>query len=67
MVLNNPMRPGSEFGGETNEVVFLYPDGREEAMPVLQKLDVGREIIRRVVEITPRPAKRSPAKRKGRK
>jgi phosphopantothenoylcysteine decarboxylase/phosphopantothenate--cysteine ligase len=58
MVLNNPLRPGSEFGGETNEVVFLYPDGREEAMPVLQKLDVAREIIRRTMEIKVRPAKR---------
>ena len=58
MILNNPLRPGSEFGGETNEVVFLYPDGREEAMPVLQKLDVAREIIRRTMEITPRAAKR---------
>jgi phosphopantothenoylcysteine decarboxylase/phosphopantothenate--cysteine ligase len=63
MVMNNPMRPGSEFGGETNEVVFLYPDGREEAMPVLQKLDVAREIIRRTMEITPRPTKRDPARR----
>jgi len=61
MVLNNPMRPGSEFGGETNEVVLLYPDGRAEALPVLPKIDVAREIIRRTMEIAP-----SRVKRKGR-
>ena len=31
IVSNNPTRPGSEFGGETNEVTFLHPrtDGED--------------------------------------
>ncbi len=47
LVLNNPLRPGSEFGGDTNEVTFLLPDGTEEAMPVLSKYEVGLEILSR--------------------
>jgi phosphopantothenoylcysteine decarboxylase/phosphopantothenate--cysteine ligase len=58
MILNNPMRPGSAFGGDTNEVVFLYPDGREDALPVLPKIDVAREVLRRAMEIVPRGRKR---------
>jgi phosphopantothenoylcysteine decarboxylase/phosphopantothenate--cysteine ligase len=64
IVLNNPTRKGSEFGGGTNEVVFLYPDGREEALPVLPKSDVAREIIQRALEIAPSKKK---SKRKGKK
>lgn len=48
IVLNNPTRKGSEFGGDTNEVVFVYADGREESLPILMKEEVGREIMRRV-------------------
>jgi phosphopantothenoylcysteine decarboxylase/phosphopantothenate--cysteine ligase len=51
LVLNNPLRPGSEFGGETNEVTFLFRGGRAESMPRMTKLEVGREILRRVEEI----------------
>jgi phosphopantothenoylcysteine decarboxylase / phosphopantothenate---cysteine ligase len=48
MVLNNPLRPGSEFGSDTNEVVFLYPDGREEEFPVMEKSQIAREILYRI-------------------
>lgn len=58
MVMNNPMRPGSEFGGETNEVVFLYPDGRQEKQPLLPKGEVALEIMRRVGAIRPRGKRR---------
>jgi len=47
IVLNHPLRPGSEFGGDTNEVTFLYRDGRMEPLPLMSKLDVGREILAR--------------------
>jgi phosphopantothenoylcysteine decarboxylase/phosphopantothenate--cysteine ligase len=62
MVLNNPLRPGSEFGGDTNEVVFLYPDGREEKLPLMSKVELAREIIRRIGDLSPRPAVRRRAK-----
>lgn len=49
MVLNHPLKPGSEFGGDTNEVVLLYPDGREESLPLMTKGEVAREIMRRMI------------------
>jgi len=46
LVLNNPMRSGSEFGGNTNEVSFLFPDGRTVALPLSSKYEIGVEIVR---------------------
>jgi len=66
LVVNNPLRPGSEFGGETNEVLFLYPDGTEAPFPRASKLEVGREILRRAEEIRQRmeePRRRAEKKR----
>jgi phosphopantothenoylcysteine decarboxylase/phosphopantothenate--cysteine ligase len=54
MVMNNPRRRGSEFGGDTNEVVILHADGREEALALLPKIDVAREVLRRALALTPR-------------
>lgn len=48
IVVNNPLRKGSEFGGDTNEVTFLYPGGRAEPMPPMKKTEVARAILRRV-------------------
>jgi phosphopantothenoylcysteine decarboxylase / phosphopantothenate---cysteine ligase len=62
MVLNNPVRPGSEFGGETSEVVFLYPDGREESLPLMTKNEVARSLLRSILGIGPGRGK----KREGR-
>lgn len=50
MVMNDPTAGGSDFGGDTNEVTFIYPD-REERRPLASKADVAREIMRRVVAI----------------
>jgi phosphopantothenoylcysteine decarboxylase/phosphopantothenate--cysteine ligase len=46
IVLNNPTRPGSAFGGETNEVTLLFPGGRTEALPLTTKRLVAEEILR---------------------
>jgi phosphopantothenoylcysteine decarboxylase/phosphopantothenate--cysteine ligase len=54
MVMNNPQRPGSEFGSETNEVVYLYPDGRQEKRPLLPKDEVASEILQRITALRPR-------------
>jgi phosphopantothenoylcysteine decarboxylase/phosphopantothenate--cysteine ligase len=51
MVLNNPTRPGSEFGGDTNQVVFLGRDGSEEETPVIEKKSIARSILRRAFEL----------------
>jgi phosphopantothenoylcysteine decarboxylase/phosphopantothenate--cysteine ligase len=58
IVLNDPTRPGSAFGGETNEVVFLYADGREEALPIMKKEDVARELMRRIEQLETPGARR---------
>jgi len=51
MVLNDPTKTGSAFGADTNEVVFIHPDGREESLPVMKKTEVAREIMQRAAEI----------------
>jgi len=61
MVLNNPTKRGSEFGGDTNEVTFIYPDGREEKLPVLSKAEVARELMNRIAGLAP------PSRRGGKK
>jgi phosphopantothenoylcysteine decarboxylase/phosphopantothenate--cysteine ligase len=63
IVLNDPTRPGSAFGGETNEVVFLYADGREEALPIMKKEDVARELMRRIEQLETPGARRGRSKR----
>ncbi len=63
IVLNDPTRPGSAFGGETNEVAFLYADGREEALPIMKKEDVARELMRRIEQLETPGARRGRSKR----
>jgi phosphopantothenoylcysteine decarboxylase/phosphopantothenate--cysteine ligase len=63
MVMNNPRKRGSEFGGDTNQVVILYADGREEELPLLPKTEVAREVMRRVMALSPRSAPAARGKR----
>lgn len=42
---NNPTRRGSEFGGDTNEVVLLQSDGIEARLPLMSKYEVALEIL----------------------
>lgn len=51
IVLNNPTRPGSAFGGETNEVTLLFAGGRTEVLPLASKRWVAGEILRHAEEI----------------
>jgi phosphopantothenoylcysteine decarboxylase / phosphopantothenate---cysteine ligase len=51
IVLNNPTRPGSEFGGETNEVTLLFTGGRTETLPLATKRRVAEEILRQAERI----------------
>ncbi len=51
IVLNNPTRPGSAFGGETNEVTLLFAVGRTEVLPLSTKRRVAEEILRHAEEI----------------
>ncbi len=67
MVLNNPTRPGSEFGGETNEVAILDRTGRVERLPVLPKREVADRIVTRLAALLESPTRRPARKvRRGR-
>ncbi|MEZ4650132.1 MAG: bifunctional phosphopantothenoylcysteine decarboxylase/phosphopantothenate--cysteine ligase CoaBC [Candidatus Eisenbacteria bacterium] len=73
LVLNDPTKAGSEFGGATNEVTFLYPDRGPESLARTTKDEVGLEIVRRALSLwnerrkdvgnpgrDPRPKSRAP-------
>jgi phosphopantothenoylcysteine decarboxylase/phosphopantothenate--cysteine ligase len=62
MVMNNPTRPGSEFGGDTNEVVLLHRDGSEVKLPLLAKSEVARAVLEHAVALLPQPGR--PGKRR---
>lgn len=48
VILNNPLRPGSGFGSETNIVTILSRKGKVERLRKLPKLEVANEILDRV-------------------
>jgi len=45
----DPAAPDAGFGVDTNRVTFLHATGREEALPLMTKVALAREIIDRVV------------------
>ncbi len=49
IVANDVSAPDAGFSVDTNKVVFLYPDGKSEALPLLNKTDVADELIKRVL------------------
>lgn len=48
VVLNNPLDPGSEFGGDTNRVTLVTPGAPPLELPLLSKRDVARLLLDRV-------------------
>lgn len=48
LVLNNPLREGSSFGGDTNAVTFYWKSGRSEKLRKLPKFDVANELLDRL-------------------
>jgi phosphopantothenoylcysteine decarboxylase/phosphopantothenate--cysteine ligase len=53
IVANDVTAPGSGFGTATNEVVLFHRDGREEHLPLMEKLAVGHAILDRVAALMP--------------
>jgi len=51
LVLNNPTRPGSHFGGDTNEVTILDAGGGSERLPVLAKRAAADRIVARLAAL----------------
>jgi phosphopantothenoylcysteine decarboxylase/phosphopantothenate--cysteine ligase len=58
LVLNNPTRAGSEFGGDTNEITILDAKGGVERLPVQSKRAAAERVIARLAALdAPRAAK----------
>ena len=49
MVFNDVTREGAGFDTDTNEVTVLYPDSTAEALPLMPKPDVAKEIFNRIL------------------
>ncbi len=49
VVANDIFARDSGFGVDTNRVTLLFPDGREEALPMMSKEQVAVEIMERLV------------------
>ena len=59
LVLNNPTKEGSEFGGATNEITILDAQGGVERLPVLDKRVAADRVIERLAALYA-PRARSP-------
>ena len=46
---NDVTARGSEFGGDTDQVVFVSPDG-VEALPLLSKREVAERLVAKIAE-----------------
>lgn len=50
MIVANPIGvPGAGFAGETNQVHFIFPGGKTEALPLLLKEEVAFQLFDRIV------------------
>ncbi len=46
MVANDVSQPDAGFAVDTNRVTFITPDAQPRPLPLLSKVEVGREIVR---------------------
>ena len=51
IVANDVTMPGSGFGTDTNQVSIISPDGTQERLALMTKLEVARVIMSRVVDL----------------
>ncbi len=51
LVLNNPTKVGSEFGGDTNEITILDAKGGAERLPVMAKSQAAARVVARVAAL----------------
>ncbi len=51
IVANSAVDPGSGFGGDTNQVTFMLPDGSSEKTPLMQKAEIADLILDRVAAL----------------
>jgi len=62
IVVNNPLKEGAAFGGDTNLVTFLHRSGQMQRLPVLAKESIGLEILRQVDYLLRNPQGTQPPK-----
>ncbi len=48
LVLNNPLKPGAGFGGDTNVVTLFRKNGSAQTLPRLSKFEAANEILDRL-------------------
>lgn len=48
---NDVSAPDSGFGSETNRITLLFPNGKKEPLPLMNKFDAAEIILRRVAEL----------------
>ena len=51
IVANDALEPGAGFGGDTNKVTFVYPNGARESLALMSKSAVADEILDRIERI----------------
>ncbi len=51
LVLNNPTKAGSEFGGDTNEITILDAKGGAERLPIMDKTQAAARVVARLVAL----------------
>jgi phosphopantothenoylcysteine decarboxylase/phosphopantothenate--cysteine ligase len=51
VMVNNPLREGAGFGGDTNTGCLIFRDGRVEDIPVVTKLDLAEKIFDAVASL----------------
>jgi len=51
LVLNNPTKPGSEFGGDTNEITILDRKGVAERLPLMEKAQAATHVVARLAAL----------------
>jgi phosphopantothenoylcysteine decarboxylase / phosphopantothenate---cysteine ligase len=51
LVANDVTKQGAGFGGPTNIVSFLFPDGRKIDFPQMSKLEVARHLVTEVARL----------------
>lgn len=51
IVANDVSASDSGFEVDTNRVTLLYPDGRQEPLPLLDKFEVAEQLVQRVAQL----------------
>ncbi len=60
IVVNNPLKEGAEFGGDTNLVSFLYRSGKSVQLPMMEKRALGAEIVQQLEYLLAHPDGKQP-------